>query len=128
MRIPIIVVSIIEDDERVRQVGIDRYLIKPVDTAQLLEEVRVLLAQRDSHRRVVVVDEDATLLETFRSTLDQQGWSVTAISDRTQAVALAREALPDLVIANAALSDRISLVEALRAERETEDVVVVLFE
>jgi DNA-binding response OmpR family regulator len=128
MRIPIIVVSIVEDDERVHQVGIDRYLIKPIDTNQLLNDVRVLLDQRNSHRRVVVVDEDATLLETFRSTLDQQGWNVTAISDQDHAVALARDALPDLVIANADLSNRISLVEGLRAERETQDVVVILFE
>ncbi len=128
MRIPIVMVSIVEEGERGRKAGVDRYLTKPIDTVQLLAEVQALLGQRCSHHRVVVVDEDATLLDTFRTTLTQQGWHVTAVSDREQAVAIARESLPDLVIANAALSTRISLVEALRAERETEHVVVVLFE
>lgn len=43
--IPIIVVSMIDDRERGRSLGIDRYLIKPVNADELLRDIEALLAQ-----------------------------------------------------------------------------------
>lgn len=77
---------------------------------------------------MIVVDPDQGMAETLRSTLEQQGWEVSAVVDPSGAVALSRAAVPDVVLANAALSDRSGLVDVLRAERGMERVVFVLFE
>ena len=66
MRIPIIVVSVVHDEGRARAVGVDRYLTKPVDGADLLAQVEALLAQGERHRHVVVADDDRPTLDTLR--------------------------------------------------------------
>ena len=42
-RIPIIVVSIVEDQERINRLGVDGYLTKPIDIGRLLKEINILL-------------------------------------------------------------------------------------
>jgi DNA-binding response OmpR family regulator/anti-sigma regulatory factor (Ser/Thr protein kinase) len=128
MTIPLMVISIVDDTERGRQIGVDSYLNKPVDTTRLLREAESLIAQGGSHRKVVVVDEDAGMVDTLTQILEQQGWHVTGVSDASQVADAARSAAPDVVIANAAITDRDALVEVIRAERAEEHVVVVLFE
>jgi len=41
---PIIVVSIVDDKQRINRLGIDRYLTKPIDTKLLLNEIGTLLS------------------------------------------------------------------------------------
>ena len=68
------------------------------------------------------------MVETLTQIFEQQGWHVTGVVDATQVADAARSAAPDVVIANAAFTDRDALVEVIRAERAEEHVVVVLFE
>lgn len=63
MDIPILILSIVQDRERGYRLGIDRYLTKPIDTEALFREVGSLLQQGKSHRKVMVVDEDAAVRE-----------------------------------------------------------------
>ena len=128
MRIPIMIISVVEQGDRGRQIGVDRYLTKPIESSDLLAQVDALLAQGTTRRRVIVVDSDESMLETLRSTLEQQGWEVSAVPDPGGALAVTRAAVPDVVLANAALSDRFGLVDVMRAERGMERVVFVLFE
>lgn len=128
MRIPIMIISVVEEGDRGRRIGVDRYLTKPIESSDLLAQVDALLAQGGTRRRVIVVDSDQGMLETLRTTLEQQGWDVNAVADPSGAVAVSRTAVPDVVLANAALSDRSGLVDVLRAERGMESVVFVLFE
>ncbi len=60
MDIPIIVLSIVQDKARGFRIGVDRYLTKPIDTAQLFAEVGRLLEQGKSKKKVMVVDEDSS--------------------------------------------------------------------
>ncbi len=63
MDIPIIVLSIVQDKARGFRIGVDRYLTKPIDTAQLFTEVGSLLEQGKSKKKVMVVDEDNTAVQ-----------------------------------------------------------------
>ena len=65
MDIPIIVLSIVQDKARGFRIGVDRYLTKPIDTAQLFSEVGSLLEQGKSKKKVMVVDEDKTAVSTL---------------------------------------------------------------
>ena len=63
--IPIVILSIVQDRERGFRLGVDRYLTKPIDTDLLFREVGALIEQKKSHKRVLVVDEDATTVKTL---------------------------------------------------------------
>jgi CheY-like chemotaxis protein len=58
MSMPIIILSVAEERERAYRLGVDRYLIKPINTQDLIDEVRYLLSQGTSHKKVIVVDRE----------------------------------------------------------------------
>ena len=69
MDIPIVILSIVQDRERGFRLGVDRYLTKPIDTDLLFREVGHLIEQKKSHKRVLVVDDDATTVRTLTDVL-----------------------------------------------------------
>ena len=69
MDIPIIVLSIVQDKARGFRIGVDRYLTKPIDTAQLFTEVGSLLEQGKSKKKVMVVDEDSAAVSTLNRSI-----------------------------------------------------------
>ena len=77
MEIPIVILSIVQDRERGFRLGIDRYLTKPIDTDLLFRDVGTLIEQKKSHKRVLVVDEDATTVKTLSDVLTARGYSVS---------------------------------------------------
>ena len=128
LRIPILVVSVVHDEVRATAVGVDRYLTKPVDGADLHAQVEALLAEGGRHGHVVVADSDRPTLDTLGEILVEQGWVVTPASDLHTVAEVVRTALPDLVIARADPADPYRLVDLLRTDPVTQHVVVVLFE
>lgn len=74
--IPIMMLSILEEEERGYRVGIDRYLTKPIETEHLLNETSLLLSQKESHKKVLVVDDEESTLETLSNILETKGYQV----------------------------------------------------
>ena len=58
MSMPIIILSVAEEQERGYRLGVDRYLIKPINTQELITEVRYLLSQGTSTKKIIVVDQE----------------------------------------------------------------------
>jgi signal transduction histidine kinase/DNA-binding response OmpR family regulator len=127
MDIPIIILSIVEDRTRGFRLGVDRYFTKPIDTAALFKEVGTLLEQGRSTKHVLVVDEDASAVKMLSEVLQARGYSVTD-SDGTQLVAKALAARPDIVLLNAALSEKQELIQALRFEKGLENVLFLVYQ
>lgn len=123
--IPIIILSIVQDRERGFRLGVDRYLTKPIDTDVLFREVGSLLAQRTSHKRVLVVDDDATTVKTLSDVLKARGYTVTeARSDDLFEKATALQ--PDIIMVNSADSKH-DVVQALRFEKGLENVLFFVY-
>jgi DNA-binding response OmpR family regulator len=125
--IPIIVLSIVQDRERGFRLGVDRYLTKPIDTALLFEAVDALLAQRTSHKRVLIVDEDQTTVKTLTDVLTARGYQV-AEANGAELVEKAVAVQPDIIILSTLLSERHDVVRSLRFEKGLENVVFVVYE
>lgn len=128
MGIPIMIVSVVHDEGRAETVGVDDYLTKPIDGANLLAHVEALLAEGSARRHVLVADSDPAMLETLRDTLSRQGWQVATTSEPEAAAEAARASAPDVVIARIDPSSPSRLVDALRADPATHGVVLVLYE
>ncbi|MEH1962091.1 MAG: response regulator [Nostoc sp.] len=124
--IPIIILSIIENRERGYQIGIDRYLTKPINTEKLLNEVSSMLSQGTSSKKVLVVDKNASTLKTLSDVLQAQGYSVIEASDPQECINKARSAKPDIIIIDSIFSEESDLVETLQFEKELENVFFVM--
>jgi signal transduction histidine kinase/CheY-like chemotaxis protein len=126
MDIPIIILSIVEDKERGFRIGVDRYLTKPIDTPALFHEVSELLDQGKSHRKVMIVDEDASAVGTLTQVLKEGGYQVVE-SNGAELVASAVAAKPDIIILNSLISGRQEAVHSLRFEKGLENVLFLIY-
>jgi CheY-like chemotaxis protein len=125
--IPIVVLSIVQDRERGFRLGVDRYLTKPIDTDLLFKEVGLLIEQKKSHKRVMVVDEDASTIRTLTDVLTTRGYSVIeARSDDLLERAMASQ--PDIILLNSVSSARSSAVQMLRFEKGMENVLFLVYQ
>jgi signal transduction histidine kinase/CheY-like chemotaxis protein len=127
MDVPIIILSIVEDKERGYRIGVDRYLTKPINTASLFHEVGELLDQGKSHRKVMVVDEDASTVRTLTQVLEAGGYQVVE-ANGAEFVASAVTAQPDIIILNSLLSGRQEAVRSLRFEKGLENVLFLIYQ
>ncbi len=125
--IPIIILSIVQDRERGFRLGVDRYLTKPIDTDLLFREVGALIEQQKSHKRVMVVDDDATTVRTLTDVLTARGYSVIeARNDDLLERAIAAQ--PDIILLNSVSSARSSAVQMLRFEKGMENVLFLVYQ
>jgi len=127
MDIPIIILSIVEDKERGFRIGVDRYLTKPIDTPTLFHEVNTLLNQGKSHRKVMIVDEDASTVRTLTQVLEAGGYQVVE-SNGAGLLASAVSAQPDIIVLNSLLSSQQEAVRSLRFEKGLENVLFLIYE
>jgi signal transduction histidine kinase/DNA-binding response OmpR family regulator len=126
MRIPIIIVSVLEDRERGYRLGVDRYFTKPIDTGKLLEEIGILLAQGISKKKVLVVDENESTARTLAEVLKAKGYSVVEVDKGEDCIEKAISVKPDMIIVDALVSDRHNIVKTLRFEKGLEQVYFIL--
>jgi PAS domain S-box-containing protein len=128
LNIPIVILSVIQDQQRGYRLGVDRYFTKPTDTQVLLDEIGLLLARGASKKKVLVVDEDSATVQTLIEALQSQGYSVTAAYNGEQGIEKAVSDQPDMVIARSAVSEKHNLVKTLRFEKNMEKIFFLLFE
>lgn len=101
--IPVIILSIIEDEERCFRLGASGYLPKPIDRERLVDRVSRLVAAGPVRRSegkgyVLVVDDDDSVLKAVATILTNHGFQVDIARNGADGLELARERQPDLVI------------------------------
>lgn len=77
--------------------------------------------------RVLVVEADAELLALAREALEREGWTVDHAGTATEAILRARLERPDVVVADADLSEAVGLHERLRTAIPPPPLPVGLF-
>ena len=127
MDIPIIILSIVQDKIRGYKIGVDRYLNKPIDTAQLFSEVGALLEQGKSKKKVLIVDEDTTAVRTLTDVLETKGYHVVE-SNGKELMEKAIKNQPDIIILNSADPGQDDLIKSLRFEKGMENVLFLLYQ
>jgi len=101
LKIPVIVVTIVDQPGVGTALGADEYLIKPVDKATLLAAVERCLKSRGGAapaRTILVVEDDASTLEMIVELLKAYGYAVSTATDGEQARVSVAQFLPELVI------------------------------
>ena len=128
MGIPTIVLSIIQDQERGYRLGVDRYLSKPIDTDVLLNDIKTLLDQGTSNRKVLVVDIDVATTQTLTDVLLSTGYTVTQSTTGKDGIEKALSLQPDMIIVDSAISIEHDLVNTLRFDNGLETIFFIMVE
>ena len=129
--IPILILSILEDREKGFRLGADEYLTKPLDTEQLLQSIATLLARAERGegcKKVLIIDEDASVIEAITRVLQERGYEVVEAYDGQDGLEKARQERPDLIILDAMISkmNDYEVLRTLKYETETRDACVIV--
>ena len=78
-------------------------------------------AATTSEKRILLVDDDAEIIESMRTVLEAKGYTVMIARDGNQGVALAEKELPDLVVLDMMMPKRSGflVLERLRRGQQT---------
>lgn len=129
--VPVLILSVLEDQERGLRLGADGYLTKPLDSERMLETVAGLLARAargEGRKKVLVIDEDASVIAAISQVLEERGYEVVAARDAASGLERARQERPDLVILDSVIStmDNYAVLKALKTGTGARDVYVIV--
>jgi PAS domain S-box-containing protein len=110
-----------EDRERALSAGFDAHLSKLSDPLSIVRTIRELLARRSAvaaaspaapppavavgTRRILLAEDSSLIADVLKIALEEYGFAVSVAESVAQAVELAREAPPDLVVSDLRLKD-----------------------
>jgi DNA-binding response OmpR family regulator len=79
--------------------------------------------------KILIVDDDVQTLRLVGLMLERQGYKILAASNGTQAIGMARNELPDLILLDVMMPDvdGFSVARTLRKEPETTDIPILMF-
>lgn len=124
--IPILIHSIVNDRERGYKLGIDKYIPKTGDTGEIINEVNKLIRQGHSQKKILILDESESTINSLVELLNARGYSVTGAITGEEGIRKAMEIKPDLLIVDAGLSHKSELIKTLRFEKGMEDTFFLI--
>lgn len=124
--IPIIILSIVGEEERGYRLGADKYLAKPIDTEALLKEIELLISQGTSTKKVLVMDENVSAVRALADVLQAKGYSVVEVFSSDEVLSKISSVKPDMIIAKSLVLEHPDLVKTWRFEKELENVFFIL--
>ncbi len=95
-KIPVIILSIIEDREMAFSLGAAEVLNKPVDQANLTEVLRRF--QLKHQPNCLIIEDDIATRGLMRTLLEKSGWHTTEASNGQFALTAIRQQQPDLIL------------------------------
>ncbi len=126
MDIPIIMLSIVEDQKRGYRLGIDRYLSKPIDTEKLHNEVNNLISREKLNKKILIVDENEITVQTLSDKMKAKGYEVVELYQVEDCIDRTIAIKPDIIIIDGKLSEKHNIIKTLRFEKGFENILFFL--
>lgn len=126
--VPILVVTMIDNEKKARVCGADAFCQKPVTRDWLLTKLRAL-APNPYAARVLVIDDDEASRYLLRGYLAETRSRVTEAHDGAAGVRAAREGRPDAIFLDLGLPgmDGYAVLAELEGDERTREIPVIIY-
>lgn len=126
-RIPVLVISALDDPSRVFEAGADSYLVKPFAPDQMVAEI-LRLTVAEGRPRVLLIDDSEVARYLLRSEIPEAIYEVFEARDGVEGLRMAQDLKPDMIFLDFYMPD-LNGAEVLRQLKNTEglrDIRIVL--
>jgi PAS domain S-box-containing protein len=125
--VPVIMLSVLHEQQMALALGATEYVTKPIDRAQLRRILRQHRAD-PADGVVLVVEDDADVRRTFRRGLEREGWTVVEAENGRVALERLRDVTPALILLDLMMPvmDGGEFVSLLRQREAWRDIPVVV--
>jgi CheY-like chemotaxis protein len=122
-KIPVIVITSIDDERKGLALGADAYCLKPLERAPLLEKLDALTG-----RRILIIDDDPAARYLMQKLLADTHTTVLEAADGRSGLIAARRARPALIFLDLGLPDFSGeeVLDALKQDADLQNVPVAI--
>jgi len=127
--IPVVIISMLDDEGRAFSLGASRMLNKPVKKKELLHGIASLgLNESGKNLTALVVDDDAKVLKLLERHLHAEGFIVLKAQGGQQGIDMAREYIPDLMLLDLMMPkvSGFDVVDAMKALPSTLNIPIII--
>jgi two-component system, cell cycle response regulator len=107
--VPVLAVTafaMVDDRRKALAAGFDGYFSKPIDPETFVPQVQMFLPQRPAPARTVLVTDDEPVnVQLASNLLIGSGYNVVTAPTMVEALRLAREVVPDLILSDVCMGD-----------------------
>jgi len=124
--IPVIVLSIVDDQRLGFSLGAAEYIIKPVEKDVLLRKLKTF-EKTAKIKRVLVVDNDPNTVRMIGNVLEEGEYQVTTAYNNEDAIISIRDFRPDLIVLNLTMPETgFDVIEYLKADKGGKDIPFIV--
>ena len=122
--IPVLILSIVQDEESGLRLGAVGYLTKPIDEQRLINSVQTIL---DHKAKVLIAEDDPDTAGLLTQMLEHYGFQTLHAVDGYEALAMARRERPGLILLDLRMPgmDGYEALVRLKRDEETCDIPII---
>jgi len=132
--IPVIFISIVEGPQKDRgfHLGAVDFLTKPIEYGELLKSLKKIESSIGKvtgvKKEVLVIDDEVDVANLIKVNLEDQGYDVFVAYNGPDAIAIARERKPEVIMLDLAMPgmDGFSVMKVLKQDKETEHIPIIV--
>jgi len=127
--IPVVIVSIVAEEEHGYALGASQVLSKPVSKASLLHSIALMgFGKTAEHLTAMAVDDDAKALRMIERYLQAEGFTVVKAHGGEEAIRMAAEVSPNLLLLDLMMPEisGFDVVEALKQNPKTASIPIII--
>lgn len=125
--IPVFVVTVVENENKALALGATAFHAKPIDRAWLVNQLQATLGRNQG--QILIADDDEISRYLLRGLLANTGYRLLEARGGNEAVKLATENKPNLIILDLSMPDLsgFEVMNILKSDLETRDIPVVIY-
>jgi DNA-binding response OmpR family regulator len=125
--IPVVMMSMVDDQNLGYTLGVADYLLKPINRHQLLSVLQKYESPQASNL-VLVVEDDSDINELLCRQFEKEGWQVMSATNGRQALEKIASNLPGLIVSDLMMPemDGFEFVERLRQNEQWRSIPVII--
>ncbi|MCU7495676.1 MAG: response regulator [Ignavibacteria bacterium] len=125
--IPVLVASVIDEEERGLALGADDYCVKPIERSWLLKKLQTLKSHRKL-ARILIIDDEAIARYILKEMLPQGKFEVIEAENGKTGLEKAQFYKPDMIFLDIIMPDftGFEVLDKLKAEPGTKDIPVII--
>ena len=130
--IPVILISVMDEQQRAITLGASDYIQKPFERSHLLESVERLLRERqktpEEEVDVLIVEDDQNTRDLLQRMLSTEVWSVHTAQDGERAIEALGDVDPDIILLDLMMPkmDGFEVLAKLRQNDRWSDIPVII--